>query len=150
MRLWCIAVNAATDKTYVVPGFHASAEYLETLNRDLPGVLNPFLEDFLGNRLGARLGIRVVVRKKQHPDTQIPLLIQGVAQPGYFGNKQLVRNLGYHPGAVSRFGISIQGPSMHQTANRPQPDTQNAIGAPSAYLRNKADTARVMLMLRIV
>ena len=27
MRLWCIAVNAAIDKTYVVPGFRASAEY---------------------------------------------------------------------------------------------------------------------------
>ena len=27
MRLWCVAVNAAIDKTYVVPGFRASAEY---------------------------------------------------------------------------------------------------------------------------
>ena len=110
----------------------------------------PFLEDFLGNCLGARLGIRIVVRKKQHPDTKIPLLIQGVAQPGHFRNKELVGDLCDHPGAVSRFGISIQGPSMHEAANRSKSDTKNAIGATSAYLRNKADTARVMLMLRIV
>ena len=67
MRLWCIAVNAAIDKTYVVPGFRASAEYRlgravavaggKPLNvaktARLLGVADVVCTGFVGGRTGA-------------------------------------------------------------------------------------------------
>jgi hypothetical protein len=86
-------------------------------------------------------------REKHHPNAEITLVVQMVAELDHFRHENLIRDLSGDPRAIASLRIRVERAAMHQIAERIDTEVQNFIRTNPADLGDKADAARVVFRL---